>query len=60
MLLFISERFNAMRDVGETYYIVVIENVKLRKLVACGSLIVEQKFIHEIACVSRMFVMGEG
>jgi hypothetical protein len=47
-----SGRFNAMRAHTGTYYIVVIENVKLQTIVACGSLIVEQKFIHETALVS--------
>lgn len=50
--MFVLERFNGMRANEGTYYIIVIENLKLRKLVACGSLIVEQKFIHDTAVVS--------
>lgn len=43
-----------------TYYIIVVENVKLGKIVACGSLIVEQKFIHETALVSyEWYINGQ-
>ncbi|KAK3731865.1 hypothetical protein QZH41_008321, partial [Actinostola sp. cb2023] len=51
---FFLERFNAMRANEGTYYIVVVEHLKLRKLVACGSLIVEQKFIHDTAVRGRI------
>ncbi|XP_031567950.1 glucosamine 6-phosphate N-acetyltransferase-like [Actinia tenebrosa] len=47
-------RFNAMKAHTGTYYIIVIENIKLGKIVACGSLIVEQKFIHETALRGRI------
>lgn len=42
-------RFNGMKECPNTYYIIVIENVETKKLVAAASLILEQKFIHEIA-----------
>lgn len=40
-----------MKECPKTYYIVVIENVDTNRLVAAASLILEQKFIHEIALV---------
>ncbi|XP_048586438.1 glucosamine 6-phosphate N-acetyltransferase isoform X2 [Nematostella vectensis] len=49
-----KERFNAMRDHHGTYYIIVVENTKADKILASGSLIVEQKFIHEIALRGRI------
>ncbi|EDO40254.1 predicted protein [Nematostella vectensis] len=48
------KRFNAMRDHHGTYYIIVVENTKADKILASGSLIVEQKFIHEIALRGRI------
>ena len=45
------ERFHAMRSCPGTYYIIVLEDTELAKIVACGTLFIEQKFIHEIATV---------
>ena len=44
-------RFREMKECPNTYYIAVIENTDTRKIVAAASLILEQKFIHEIAMV---------
>lgn len=49
-----SERFREMKECPNTYYIVVIENTEERKIVAATSLVLEQKFIHEIALVRSM------
>ncbi|CAH3043671.1 unnamed protein product [Pocillopora meandrina] len=49
-----KERFHAMRSCPGTYYLIVIEDVKLAKLVACGTLVVEQKFIHDTAVRGRI------
>ena len=38
-----------------TYYVLVVENTDLRKIVACGTLVVEQKFIHEAALVRSSY-----
>ncbi|KAK2553807.1 Glucosamine 6-phosphate N-acetyltransferase [Acropora cervicornis] len=46
-----KERFHAMRSCAGTYYLIVLEDTKLEKIVASGTLIVEQKFIHEAAVV---------
>ena len=39
-----------MRSCAGTYYLIVLEDTKLEKIVASGTLIVEQKFIHEACC----------
>lgn len=43
-----------MKECPNTYYIVVIENTDTRKVVAAASLVLEQKFIHEIAMVRNL------
>ncbi|XP_058968435.2 glucosamine 6-phosphate N-acetyltransferase-like [Pocillopora verrucosa] len=48
------ERFHAMQSCPGTYYLIVIEDVELVKLVACGTLVVEQKFIHDTAVRGRI------
>ncbi|XP_071961906.1 glucosamine 6-phosphate N-acetyltransferase-like [Antedon mediterranea] len=45
------EQFEHMRSCKNTYYIIVIEDVSTGRIVACGTLIVERKFIH--ACATR-------
>ena len=40
-----------MQSCPGTYYVIVIEDVELAKIVACGTLVVEQKFIHDTAVV---------
>ena len=34
-----------------TYYLIVVEDTELAKIVASGRLVVEQKYVHEIAVV---------
>ena len=41
-----------MRECPGTYYIIVIENTDISRIVACGTLVIEQKFIHDTAVVS--------
>ena len=48
---FSLERFHAMQSCPGTYFVIVIEDVELAKIVACGTLVVEQKFIHDTAVV---------
>ena len=50
----IPERFHAMKSCPSTYYIIVVEDTKLEKIVGTGTLILEQKFIHEIAVVGSL------
>lgn len=40
-----------MKSCPDTYYLIVVEDTELEKIVASGTLWVEQKFIHEIAMV---------
>ena len=47
-------RFKEMKECPNTYYITVIENTDTRKIVAAASLVLEQKFIHEIAMVKNL------
>ena len=48
-----------MRSCAGTYYLIVVEDTELEKIVACGTLIVEQKFIHTIAlvCVIHIIIL---
>lgn len=48
------KRFHAMKSCPGTYYIIVVEDTELAKIVACGTLFIEQKFIHEIAIRGRV------
>lgn len=48
------KRFHAMRSCPDTYYVIIVEDAELGKIVACGTLFVEQKFIHEIASRGRI------
>lgn len=48
------DRFKAMKDSGDTYYVTVIEDLNKRLVVATGTLIIEQKFIHECATRGRI------
>jgi len=41
------------------YYVVVIEDVNSGKVIACASLVVEQKFIHNCSLVIFLFVLEE-
>ena len=45
-----------------TYYLIVVEDTELAKIVASGTLVVEQKYIHEtavvcvfVACFTNLF-----
>ncbi|XP_046849190.1 glucosamine 6-phosphate N-acetyltransferase-like [Xenia sp. Carnegie-2017] len=48
------KRFREMKECPNTYYIVVIEDTAIKKIVAAASLVLEQKFIHEIALRGRI------
>lgn len=49
-----EEYLSLQESCPDTYYTVVVENVKQNKIIASGTLIVEQKFIHEIARRGRI------
>lgn len=48
------KRFYAMTSCPGTYYLIVVEDTELAKIVASGTLVVEQKYIHEIAVRGRI------
>jgi len=41
------ERFQEMKRAGEMYYVVVIEDISISKIIGAASLVVEKKFLHE-------------
>uniref|UniRef100_A0A915PFW2 Glucosamine 6-phosphate N-acetyltransferase n=1 Tax=Setaria digitata TaxID=48799 RepID=A0A915PFW2_9BILA len=48
-------RFNMMRNTSPpSYYIVVIENKEIRRVVATATLVLEWKFIHDTGCRGRI------
>ena len=51
-----SERFSAMKACKDSYYIIVVEDVRLGQIVGSGSLVVEQKFIHSTGQVGSLVV----
>lgn len=44
------DRFYSMKSAGG-YYVVVIEDTNSGKVIACATLVVEQKFIHNCSLV---------
>lgn len=46
--------FEDMRAVGDMYYVVVGEDQCTGKIVACGTVFVEKKFIHKGGCVGHI------
>lgn len=53
MLLYpFAETFSKMCSLNDTYYIVVIEDENTAQVIGTGTLLVEQKFIHDCALVS--------
>lgn len=48
-----SERFDAMQACPNTYYVTVIEDTTNGQVIGSSTLVVEQKFIHGCAVVSR-------
>jgi len=47
--------FNKMKNAG-TYYIIVVEDLTVPRIVASGSLILENKFIHSCGRVMYFFI----
>eukprot|EP00126_Sphaerothecum_destruens_P015002 Sdes_comp8908_c0_seq1m309 len=44
-----KQRFLELARCEQTYYITVVENIQLKKIICCGTLFVERKYIHEMA-----------
>ena len=47
-------RFQAMKECQGTYYVVVIEDVNLARVIGAASLVAEKKFIHSCGLVGRL------
>merc|ERR1739848_951576 len=47
-------RFQAMKSCKDTYYVVVIEDVSLARVIGAATLVVEKKFIHSCGLVGRL------
>merc|ERR1712142_88043 len=47
-------RFQAMKSCNDTYFVVVIEDMKLGKVIGAATLVVEKKFIHSCGLVGRL------
>ena len=47
-------RFQAMKSCVNTYYVVVVEDVKLARVIGAATLVVEKKFIHSCGLVGRL------
>ena len=47
-------RFQAMKECQGTYYVVVIEDVNLARVIGAATLVVEKKFIHSCGLVGRL------
>lgn len=52
----LSERYATMKECPDTYYVTVIEDTLTGQIVGSGTLVVEQKFIHECAVVSSVLI----
>lgn len=46
-----------MKACSGTYFILVIENIEENSVIACATLVVEQKFIHECGSVSAVLLI---
>jgi len=54
MLIDPTERFDMIKNTSNTYYIVVIEDVESKKLVAAGTVILEGKFARNCGKVAHV------
>ena len=51
-LSFLLAKFNQMRNCPNTYYITVIVDTELDLVIGAGTIVIEQKFIHDCGVVS--------
>ena len=56
-VVLISEQFNDMRRCSSTYYITVIVDTKLDKIVGAGTMVQERKFIHQCGSVRKILLI---
>lgn len=48
-----ARRFNEFRQQGDTYFVVVCEDLAKRQVAGCATLMVEKKIIHDCGSVRR-------
>ena len=49
-----EDRWHQMRDCNSTYYVLVVEDRSLARLVGAATLVLERKFIHSCGSVGRL------
>ncbi|KAI8618101.1 acyl-CoA N-acyltransferase [Chytriomyces sp. MP71] len=49
-----AERFQYIKARNDTYFTIVVEDIKNRKIVAAGSILVERKFVHGCGLVGHI------
>ena len=49
-----EERWHQMRDCNSTYYVIVLEDRELGRVVGAATLVMERKFIHSCGSVGRL------
>ena len=49
-----EDRWHQMRDCNSTYYVIVVEDRSLARLVGAATLVLERKFIHSCGSVGRL------
>ena len=49
-----EDRWHQMRDSNSTYYVIVVEDRSLARLVGAATLVLERKFIHSCGSVGRL------
>ena len=53
-MFLITAKFNRMKSCPNTYFITVVVDTELDLIIGAGSIIVEQKFIHDCGEVSSL------
>lgn len=54
-IVWFTDRFRSMSECKNNYYITVVEDISKNMIVACATLVIEQKFIHSCGVVSKLF-----
>ena len=49
-----GERWHQMRDCNSTYYVIVLEDREVGRVVGAATLVMERKFIHSCGSVGRL------
>lgn len=49
-----ENRFDELKSIDSTYFIIVVENIKESKIIATGTLVIEKKFTHNTGKVGHI------